>query len=87
MWNRHTEILFSTEQRLQQSVLLLTWVRMEGSNLNPRGGDSGGPVFANNTAYGIVAAGAAASDNGGRGILIFTPIDRIEQLGYRITQW
>lgn len=42
------------------------WVRVEGSNLECAGGDSGGPWFNANTAYGLLHSGASSGTGPGQ---------------------
>ena len=60
------------------------FVSVAGSGLLCNAGDSGGPVFQEAMAYGILSGGAFSQSTGQCTRFFYTPVDKLENLGIRV---
>jgi hypothetical protein len=80
-----TDKTFQTSTCNGNNPCEFTWVRVEGGALACSGGDSGGPWFLGNSAYGIHHSGASAGTAPGQcNFAVFSPIDFKTDLGLSI---
>ena len=62
-----------------------SWIKVTGSNLACYEGDSGGPFFASNTAYGILSAGLSSGTARGQcSVAVFMQTQYIVMMGLEI---